>query len=517
MKPEVGASSDTWGSKLNSDLDWVDQFLGAITTAGGTTAYTLTTSSGLGAYVTGMSFLIKMNATNTGASTLNVDGLGAKNMTKNGATATALASGNLVSGNIYHVVYDSMQFQVTEFTSDNISQPIDATLTAFAAQTTGADLLWYWTGTDAGATTAFDVAARTWLAQTSLSSYVMVFDDNGSAGGPVLILDRNSASPAASDEIGILRFRGRDSAANSHTYGFITARIVDPTNGSEDGALAFYASVASSTSSPSVYIGAGIYSPNATGGDKGADSANFSTLYEQNVRVATLGANTHTAAQTIAVTAAGTALTLESTDAGATAGPTLDLFRNSASPAAADILGGFIWSAKDSGGNTLTYASMNYIIDSPTDGAEDGYLQFNNRLDGGALASRLRIAAGIYHASATGGDKGNNTINFGALYDDNTLLTDYVFDAYLGGEPAAPYSERVREKANALNHGMFDPATYADFWKANRRLYGMPDLNDCIDGIVKEHSLGAQIQMLTQTVELQAIHIEALRQKLEEK
>ena len=37
--------------------------------------------------------------------------------------------------------------------------------------------------------------------------------------------------------------------------------------------------------------------------------------------------------------------------------------------------------------------------------------------------TRLRIKGGLYHPSATGGDKGNNTINFGAVYDDNTLLT----------------------------------------------------------------------------------------------
>lgn len=36
---------------------------------------------------------------------------------------------------------------------------------------------------------------------------------------------------------------------------------------------------------------------------------------------------------------------------------------------------------------------------------------------------RMRIGQGVYHPSATGGDKLNNTINFGAVYDDNTLLT----------------------------------------------------------------------------------------------
>lgn len=125
VKPEVGASADTWGTKLNSDMDDVDALLTVLTTAGGTTAYTLTSGLSLAAYVSGQSFLIKMNATNTGASTLNVDGLGTKSITKNGATA--LASGDLVSGQIYRVAYDGTQFQVVGATTQ------DPTLTALAA------------------------------------------------------------------------------------------------------------------------------------------------------------------------------------------------------------------------------------------------------------------------------------------------------------------------------------------------------------------------------------------------
>jgi hypothetical protein len=41
----------------------------------------------------------------------------------------------------------------------------------------------------------------------------------------------------------------------------------------------------------------------------------------------------------------------------------------------------------------------------------------------GTNAIRLQAGAGIFHPSATGTDKGANTINFGAVYDDNTLLT----------------------------------------------------------------------------------------------
>jgi hypothetical protein len=37
--------------------------------------------------------------------------------------------------------------------------------------------------------------------------------------------------------------------------------------------------------------------------------------------------------------------------------------------------------------------------------------------------------------SPTGGNKGAGTINATAVYDDNTLLTDYVFEQYFLGKP----------------------------------------------------------------------------------
>lgn len=81
-----------------------------VTTAGGTTTYTLTPSVAIAAYATGQEFVIKMNATNTGASTINISGLGAKSLTKGGATA--LSSGDILVDAVYKIVYDGTQFQV---------------------------------------------------------------------------------------------------------------------------------------------------------------------------------------------------------------------------------------------------------------------------------------------------------------------------------------------------------------------------------------------------------------------
>jgi hypothetical protein len=67
---------------------------------------------------------------------------------------------------------------------------------------------------------------------------------------------------------------------------------------------------------------------------------------------------------------------LESTDAGATAAPILTLYRNSATPAANDILGQLMFNGEDSAGNTQEYASIEAIISAATSTAETGALDF---------------------------------------------------------------------------------------------------------------------------------------------
>lgn len=102
--------------------DWARAFIGAVkrfwnrinpvlTTGGGTTAYTLTRAVTSTTIVTGERLSFKINATNTGASTLAVDGGTAKNIYKpTTAGPAALVAGDLVAGNFAEVAYDGTQY-----------------------------------------------------------------------------------------------------------------------------------------------------------------------------------------------------------------------------------------------------------------------------------------------------------------------------------------------------------------------------------------------------------------------
>ena len=83
-------------------------------------------------------------------------------------------------------------------------------------------------------------------------------------------------------------------------------------------------------------------------------------------------------------------VTLTSTDAGATAAPLLDLYRDSASPAASDTLGEIEFNGEDSAGNKQQYAVIHGSILSPTSGAEQGQLHFETAT-AGALTEKMII------------------------------------------------------------------------------------------------------------------------------
>lgn len=135
--------------------------------------------------------------------------------------------------------------------------------------------------------------------------------------------------------------------------------------------------------------------------------------------------NVFTAAQIVTVSAAGTAFTVSSTDAGAAAGPILLLFRDSATPAAADALGELRFPGRRSDAAVAVYAVAAARILNATAGVEAGSFDIRT-LVAGVEARRISVQAGLTTEGVTGGDKGVNTANIGSIYESNVRVATYA-------------------------------------------------------------------------------------------
>tara|TARA_B110000503_G_scaffold139731_1_gene228824 strand:+ start:1848 stop:2939 length:1092 start_codon:yes stop_codon:yes gene_type:complete len=82
-------------------------------------------------------------------------------------------------------------------------------------------------------------------------------------------------------------------------------------------------------------------------------------------------------------------VTMTSTDAGAAAAPLLDLYRDSASPAASDTLGEIEFNGEDSAGNKQQYAVIHASILSPTSTAEQGQIHFETATAGASTEKMI--------------------------------------------------------------------------------------------------------------------------------
>ena len=92
------------------------------TDSGSADAYAIALSPAITAYVAGQEFNFKAGATSTGASTLNVNGVGVKNIKKK--NDQAIAAGDIEANAIIKVVYDGTSFQM-------LSQTATAGMTSF--------------------------------------------------------------------------------------------------------------------------------------------------------------------------------------------------------------------------------------------------------------------------------------------------------------------------------------------------------------------------------------------------
>lgn len=149
----------------------------------------------------------------------------------------------------------------------------------------------------------------------------------------------------------------------------------------------------------------------------------------------------------------GTAYQIESTDAGAAAGPDYATYRNSASPAGGDLIGRYLFMGEDSAGNTETYAAIAGRISDPTSTSEDAAILIQAEI-AGTLTDYLYIganAAGTATANAVGlplgqlsfpatqnASSGANTLDD---YEEGTANATFAFAT--PGTSSWSYADRV--------------------------------------------------------------------------
>jgi hypothetical protein len=156
-----------------------------LTTVSGTDVITAAASFGMTGYVTGQVFTFIAAGTNTGATTLNINSIGAKAITKNGTTA--LAAGDIASGQAITVVYDGTQFQLgrvaTPYTPPTDIAFVDVAQTFTASQrgtvTTDNDLSFDMSVTNNFSCTPTGSATLTFTNITAGQSGYVLLDNSG--------------------------------------------------------------------------------------------------------------------------------------------------------------------------------------------------------------------------------------------------------------------------------------------------------------------------------------------------
>lgn len=173
--------------------------------------------------------------------------------------------------------------------------------------------------------------------------------------------------------------------------------------------------------------------------------------------------------------------------------------------------------------------------------AGNGYINFGGYDSTGTLVFRHRtssafstkmsisstglvtVARSIVVGSPTGGDKGTGTINAKAVYDDNVLLTCYPIEyARTGSINLVELDEKFgrgkrHERAHSFNKKaaqLLDLREYSKQWKSDGHLPLFPSRKEWEDR--KHIAVGELTQILSETVELQAIHIDRLQEQIDE-
>lgn len=188
-------------------------------TVGGTAdVITLTPSPAITAYVAGQTFRFISSGANTTAVTVNVSAVGAKAVTKEGATA--LVASDIPSGAIVDITYDGTQFQIKQVSVSGVFNNVNS-LSEDSAPDVIADFLLEY---DTSASVAKKVrpqmlaiaAANIVLVNGTLTASV------GSSALTVALKTRAGTDPSATDPVYVM-FRNATAATGDYAILTVTA------------------------------------------------------------------------------------------------------------------------------------------------------------------------------------------------------------------------------------------------------------------------------------------------------
>lgn len=109
----IGDGSTAGGIFIPNALDTQNNTFTYLTAGGSANALTATMAPAISSYVAGLSVRVKATANNTGAATINLNGLGTKDIKKrSGGTLASLAANDMINGGVYELLYDGTQFQI---------------------------------------------------------------------------------------------------------------------------------------------------------------------------------------------------------------------------------------------------------------------------------------------------------------------------------------------------------------------------------------------------------------------
>ena len=114
-------------------------------------------------------------------------------------------------------------------------------------------------------------------------------------------------------------------------------------------------------------------------------------------------------------------LYLSDTGTDSSAGPIIDLYRNSASAADADYMGQIKFQGENDAGQKIVYAKITGKIQDASDGTEDGLIEFANKKAGSNTITALSVAGDITANGNIAGDGSTNVTGIAAFVGSGNL------------------------------------------------------------------------------------------------